>query len=36
MECVEGDMVKLGLSRVDAQDRAVWKSGILGTRPTCA
>ena len=36
MECVEGDMVKLGLSRVDAQDRGVWRSGILGNRPTCA
>jgi translation initiation factor IF-1 len=36
MECVEGDMVKLGLSRVDAQDRGVWRSGILGNCPTCA
>jgi hypothetical protein len=36
LECVEGDMFKLGLSRVDAQDRVVWKSGVLGKRPTCA
>jgi hypothetical protein len=36
MECVEADMIKLGLSRVDAQDRGVWGRGILGSRPTCA
>src|SRR5277367_2623468 len=28
MECVEGDMLKLGLSRVDAQDRERWRRGI--------
>jgi hypothetical protein len=31
MECVEGDMLKLGLSRVDAQDRERWRRGIWGT-----
>ena len=28
--CVEEDMRKLGLKRVDAQDRTVWRSAILG------
>ena len=31
MECVEGDMLKFGLSRVDAQDRERWRRGIWGT-----
>ena len=36
MECVDGDMLRLGLRREDAQDRVVWRSGILGNRPTRA
>ena len=31
MECVEGDMLKLGLTRGDAQDRVTWRRGIWGT-----
>jgi hypothetical protein len=29
-ECGEEDMRKLGLKRVDAQNRAVWRNTILG------
>ena len=29
-------MVKLKLSVMDTHDRAVWRSGILGNRLTCA
>jgi hypothetical protein len=35
-ECIMGDVRKMGLRREDAQDRGVWRSGILGNRPTCA
>ena len=30
------DMRQLRLRQEDAQDRAVWKNGILGNRPTHA
>ena len=36
MVCVQTDMTKLGLSRVDAQDRVSWRKSIFGNRPTCA
>ena len=29
-ECVEEDMRRLGLKRVDAQDRIVWRNAIVG------
>ena len=29
-ECVEEDMKRLGLKRVDAQDRIVWRNAIVG------
>ena len=35
-ESVDEDMARLNLKRELAQDRAVWKSGILGNRPKCA
>ena len=35
-ECVEEDMSKLKLCVKDTQDRAVWRSGILGNRLTRA
>lgn len=35
-ECVVDDMSKMKLRREDAQDRDVWRSGILGNRPTRA
>ena len=35
-DCVTDDMKKLMLTQEDAQDRAVWRSGILGNRPTRA
>jgi hypothetical protein len=35
-ECVANDMRDLGLKRGDAMDRAVWRGGILGNRPTRA
>ena len=35
-ECVADDMRRMGLRREDAQDRDVWRSGILGNRPTRA
>jgi hypothetical protein len=35
-ECVTDDMRQLRLRQEDAQDRAVWRSGILGSRPTHA
>ena len=35
-ECVAEDMSKLKLSVDDTQDRAVWRSGILGNRLTSA
>ena len=35
-ECVMDDMRKMGLRKEDAQDRKVWRSGILGNRPTRA
>jgi hypothetical protein len=35
-ESVDEDMVRLNLTRELAQDRAMWKSGILGNRPKCA
>ena len=35
-ECVADDMRQLRLRQEDAQDRAVWKNGILGNRPTHA
>src|SRR5208282_3120527 len=35
-ECVEEDMSKLKLSVMDTQDRAVWRTGILGNRLTRA
>ena len=33
-ECVADDMRQLRLRQEDAQDRAVWRNGILGNRPT--
>ena len=36
MECVIEDMERLKLHKEDAQDRVVWRNGILGTRPTRA
>jgi hypothetical protein len=36
MECVVEDMERLKLRKEDAQDRVVWRNGILGTRPTRA
>jgi len=36
MQCVEEDMQVLGLKREDASDRATWRCGILGNRPTRA
>lgn len=35
-ECVADDMRKMKLRREDAQDRGLWRSGILGNRPTRA
>jgi hypothetical protein len=35
-ECVKDDMRHLRLKWEDAQNRAVWRNGILGNRPTCA
>ncbi len=35
-ECVMDDMRKMKLRREDAQDRDVWRSGILRNRPTRA
>ena len=35
-ECGEEDMRKLGLKRVDAQNRAVWRNTILGKNLTQA
>src|SRR5664279_486995 len=35
-ECVANDLKKLMLKQEDAQDRAVWRNGILGNRPTLA
>src|SRR5664279_5384871 len=35
-ECVTNDMKKLKLKKEDAQDRAVWRGGILGNRSTRA
>ena len=35
-ECVADDMRQLRLRQEDAQDRAVWRNGILGNRPTRA
>ena len=35
-ECVADDMRKMKLKREDAQDRGLWRSGILGNRPTRA
>ena len=35
-ECVADDMRKLMLKQEDAQDRALWRNGILGNRPTRA
>ena len=35
-ECVADYMQQLRLRQEDAQDRAVWKNGILGNRPTHA
>ena len=35
-ECVMDDLRKTKLRREDAQDRDVWRSGILGNRPTRA
>jgi hypothetical protein len=35
-ECVVDDMRKMNLKREDAQDRGLWRSGILGNRPTRA
>src|SRR5664279_5327295 len=34
--CVSNNMKKLMLKQEDAQDSAVWRSGILGNRPTRA
>jgi hypothetical protein len=36
MECVEEDMRRLHLKREDTLDRVVWRSGVLGNRPTRA
>ena len=36
MQCVEKDMRKLNLRREDAQDREVWRGGIMGNRLTRA
>ena len=33
-KCVADDMRKLKLKQEDAQDRALWASGILGDHPT--
>ena len=33
-ECVRDDMKRMNLTVADAQNRAVWRSGILGNRPT--
>ena len=35
-ECIVDDMKKMELRREDAQDRGLWRSGILGRRPTRA
>ena len=35
-ECVQDDMKRMKLRREEAQDRAAWKSGILGNRLTRA
>jgi hypothetical protein len=35
-ECVTDDMRQLRLRQEDAQDRVVWRNGILGSRPTHA
>ena len=35
-ECVADDMRKLKLKQEDAQDRALWRNGNLGNRPTRA
>lgn len=35
-ECVTDDMRQLRLRQEDAQNRAVWRNGILGNRPTHA
>jgi hypothetical protein len=35
-ESVNKDMKQMSLRRCDAQDRTVWKNGILGKRPTSA
>ena len=35
-ECVVDDMRKIGVTREDAQDRAVWRSAIMGNRLTRA
>ena len=35
-ECVADDMRQLRLRQEDAQDRAVWRNGILRNRPTRA
>ena len=35
-ECVVDDMRKMNLRIEDAQDRGLWRSGILGNRPTRA
>ena len=36
MQCVEEDMRKLNVKREDAQNRDVWRRGIMGNRPTRA
>jgi hypothetical protein len=36
LDRVVNDMRDLGLRREDAMDRAVWRGGILGNRPTRA
>ncbi len=35
-ECIADDMRKMKLRREDAQDHVLWRSGILGNRPTRA
>ena len=35
-DCVEEDMSEYCLNRNMAQDRALWRSVIHGSRPTCA
>jgi hypothetical protein len=35
-ENIADDMRKLKLIREDAKDRGLWRSGILGNRPTLA